>query len=85
MYHFYMRRYQFSSIRHMYMFAPSIISLLVNYVAYRLKVMSFPVHHRGKETDLETSRTLTRLPFVPRNTVGKGRRGQRLLVCMFVS
>ena len=34
--------------------------------------------HRGEETDLGTSRSLTRLPFVPRNTVGRGRTEPRV-------
>ena len=56
---------------------------LVHFVAYRFLVMSLPVHHRGEETDLGTYRSLTRLPFVPRNTVDWGRRGQRLFVYIF--
>ena len=39
------------------------------------------MHHRGEETDLGTSRSLTRLPFVPRNTVGKGRTEPRIIDC----
>ena len=35
--------------------------------------------HRGEETDLGTSRSLTRLPFVPRNTVGRGRTEPRII------
>ena len=38
-----------------------------------------PVHHRGEETDLGTSRSLTRLPSVPRNTVGRGRTEPRII------
>ena len=37
------------------------------------------MHHRGEETDLGTSRSLTRLPFVPRNTVGRGRTEPRII------
>ena len=37
------------------------------------------MQHRGEETDLGTSRSLTRLPFVPRNTVGRGERSLVLL------
>ena len=37
------------------------------------------MHHRGEETDLGTSRSLTRLPFVPRNTVGRGRTESRVI------
>ena len=44
-----------------------------------LCVISLPVHHRGEETDLGTSHSLTRLPFVPRNTVGRGRTGSRVV------
>ena len=44
-----------------------------------LIMRSLPVHHRGEETDLGTSRSLTRLPFVPRNTVGRGRTEPRII------
>ena len=37
------------------------------------------MHHRGEETDLGTSRSLTRLPLVPRNTVGRGRTEPRII------
>ena len=36
------------------------------------------MHHRGEKTDLGTSRSLTRLPFDPRNTVGRGRTEPRV-------
>ena len=37
------------------------------------------MHHRGEETDLGTSRSLTRLPLVPRNTVGRGQTEPRTI------
>ena len=43
-----------------------------------------PSPYRGEETDLGASRTLTRLPYVSRNTVGRGQRGPRFYLISFI-
>ena len=71
-----------------YLFAVAVSSSVLHSLCYlicllfvcvKCEVRSLPVHHRGEETDLGTSRSLTRLPFVPRNTVGRGRTEPRII------